>query len=377
MKKTLLSFFCATGFLLMAENANSQSVYWREGFGTWDGPTGDPGVSAAVGTATGDAGLWGHYGIWRTTGTGCPYSDGTPNPHIRSTSAAITGNGATTDTAYLVTPEVTNGISSVSFIRSRNNRRTSFYWTPDASITTTNWIFAAATNKSVASPVTTCTDTLITINQPTARRLQIRFEKAGNSDVDSIVLFSSTPLPINFANLKAYQKANGVQIEWSNATEANMDKYVIERSADGSRFTEITSVAAKGNRTAMESYTWYDATPFNGNNFYRIKGNEKDGTNKYTGILKVMIGKGKAGMAIAPNPVRGNLLNLQLSNLAKGMYTLVLTNSLGQRVYNKALNHEGGAANYQLQLSSALKGGLYNLQLNDGTSVINRKVIVE
>ena len=56
-----------------------------------------------------------------------------------------------------------------------------------------------------------------------------------------------------------------------------MDKFVIEKSADGNTFNTLESITAKGNNSnLLTSYDYLDAYPFNGNNFYRIKAIEKD-----------------------------------------------------------------------------------------------------
>src|SRR3954468_8461236 len=97
----------------------------------------------------------------------------------------------------------------------------------------------------------------------------------------------------------------------------------------------------------------------------------------YTSIVRINSLKSNADIAIAPNPVKGNLVNLQLSAVSRGAYTVSVTNSIGQQVFTKSLSHEGGSATYQLQLPSSVKAGVYNLQVKDGETVINKKVVVE
>lgn len=197
----------------------------------------------------------------------------------------------------------------------------------------------------------------------------------GEKNVVIAGVTSATPLPVKFTNVKAFQKLNGVQVEWSDAT-STIDRYVIERSGDGRVFTEVASIAGS-NQTGLVNYTWFDAAPVNGNNFYRIKGIEKDGNATFTSILRVGLSKVSQDVVIAPNPVKGRALNLQLTNLNKGAYALSIFNNSGQQVYTKSIIHEGGSATQLLQLPAAIKSGVYNMQLSSGEVKFNKSIMVE
>lgn len=352
---------------LISYSTSAQDVYWRENF-TDVTPSSDPAAGSTFGTTTGAAGEWGFYGVWRTTGTSCPYSDATANPHVRSTS-----NAGLVDTAYIITPLVNNGISKFSILRSRSNRLLTVYTTTDVSITTTNWTLVTVLPKSTASPTTTpCGDTTIIINAPTAKRLQFRFERAVNSDVDSVVLWSSTPLPVKWAGISATEIRGQVRLTWNIASEDNVSKYIVERSSNGSNFSAIGEASA----TNSKSYTWNDASPFSGNNFYRVMAVDLDGKTMYSTIVKIGLGKG-ADINIAPNPVKGGVINVQVGALEKGSYSFKVFNNMGQQLLLQNIQHQGGAANYHLQLPASVKGGIYSLQINGESTFVNKKIVIQ
>jgi hypothetical protein len=184
-------------------------------------------------------------------------------------------------------------------------------------------------------------------------------------------------LPVTFSGTKVFQKNNGVQVDWTSFTEVNLSKYVVERSVDGSTFIEAGTVGAQGNTTVATNYSWYDASPYSGNNLYRIKAVDKDGHATYTTVVKITLGKKSFDFAVAPNPVKNKLINVQISNLTQGSYNLNVYNAVGQQVYSRSINHDGGSATYQLQLPGSVKAGMYTLQLREGEKVINKKVVVE
>lgn len=183
-------------------------------------------------------------------------------------------------------------------------------------------------------------------------------------------------LPITFQTSKAYQKNSGIQVEWSISNDNTADKYIVERSASGNSFSTVGTVSAL-NIADLNNYSWFDANPLSGNNFYRIKGVDKNGGVKYTSIMKVNIGAGKPSLTISPNPLRGNILNLQLGNAVKGTYTLTLYNTGGQKIFSGEVRSEGGSSSQSVQLPSSVKPGTYTLQLNNADQKLNKTIVIE
>ena len=80
------------------------------------------------------------------------------------------------------------------------------------------------------------------------------------------ILSNTGTTPVVFVNVKAYQKQNGVQVEFGNATESDVVNYVVEKSADGRTFASAGTILPKSNNGGLSSYTYFDATPNKGNN---------------------------------------------------------------------------------------------------------------
>ncbi len=174
---------------------------------------------------------------------------------------------------------------------------------------------------------------------------------------------SANPLPVSFVNEKAFEKGSGVQIEWTNATESDMSAYVIERSADGISFTTIGQTTPRSNQFDKVSYSYVDAAPLAGTNFYRVKAVELTGKNVYSRALRVDIGRSPKGISLYPNPVRGSVINIGFSAL-KGQYNLNVLNTAGQVVYRQSINHAGGNMSQSVSLPASLKAGVYNVLIS-------------
>ena len=180
--------------------------------------------------------------------------------------------------------------------------------------------------------------------------------------------------PVTLTDIKAYQQNKGVRVEWTAQQESNIDRYEIERSQNGQQFIKLGSVQAKGNSSVVINYNLFDPNPFSGVNFYRIKIIEA-GKGTYSQVLKVNINNSSVNrITIYPNPIKGNSIALQM-NLQKGIYTITLTNKLGQQIVTKEIEHAGGSATENIELPKALPGGVYQLRLLGGDVNITRQVI--
>lgn len=193
----------------------------------------------------------------------------------------------------------------------------------------------------------------------------------------SIIFKSINTLPVSLTDIKAYQKGEGIQVEWTANTEINIDRYEIEKSADGVQFAFAASVNAKDNSASIKKYDWFDASPNPGNNYYRIKIIEKSGEVKYSEITTVKIKKADAGITISPNPVRGNIISLQLSSLEKGKYSVNLYNNLGQKFYNSLLTHAGNSASYKIDLGRLKCKGVYKFTISKEEKTFVETIIFE
>jgi len=182
----------------------------------------------------------------------------------------------------------------------------------------------------------------------------------------SFVLATSAtdnPLPVMFADVKGYQKSNGVQIEWSNLTERDLTSYIVERSSNGLNYSEIAQQAPRSNYNDKQSYVAFDATPAMGTNYYRVKVLEINGKVIYSKVIRVDIAKAAQGFSLYPNPVKGNVVSVSINNNA-GQYAVRVSTNSGQQVYSGKLNHQGGSMTQTIELPSSVKPGVYNIVIS-------------
>ena len=185
-------------------------------------------------------------------------------------------------------------------------------------------------------------------------------------------------LPVTFTAVKAYQKNKDIAVEWKVENELNMVKYDIEKSTDGTVFTQVNTINVTGNNNAYNTYSWLDVKALQGNNFYRIKSYDLSGEVKYSSIVKVSIAAGTSGFSIYPNPVTINVINLVMNNQPAGLYQVQLIDAIGRVIFVKSIQGNGGNSKQSLNTGAKLTPGIYQLEITgENNNHDTQKVIVE
>lgn len=185
------------------------------------------------------------------------------------------------------------------------------------------------------------------------------------------------PLPVVFANVKAYEKNDGIQIEWSNMTEKDVAGYVVERSANGSDFSGIAQQLPTSNQDDKADYSAFDAAPLQGTSYYRVKATETTGKIVYSKILSVTVGGSNQSLRLYPNPVKGNQVSISMSNVKRGQYTLRVINTAGQDIFRQSINNQSSNLTQTLDLPATIKAGVYNLVITGTDYRETRTFIVQ
>lgn len=198
-------------------------------------------------------------------------------------------------------------------------------------------------------------------------------EGAGNDIIvnGSVVLL---PLPVKFANIIASKKAGGIEISFSNLTESDVVKYIIERSSDGNNFLSVKELAAVKNDGGKADYSFTDAEPIKGNNLYRIKSVETNGKVSYSAVARVDLNAKGIALTVAPNPSKATELGLQITNLPAGSYKVRIFNNNAQVVGEQLLKHSGGSFSQTFPLNK-LQSGMYYLELNGAVKMQKQFVV--
>ncbi|HNR54913.1 MAG TPA: hypothetical protein PKJ19_07105 [Flavobacteriales bacterium] len=110
-------------------------------------------------------------------------------------------------------------------------------------------------------------------------------------------------LPVELISWTAQSLDQSVRLSWSTGSEHNSDRFIIERSAEGSDWSPIGQVAAAGHSTVLREYAWDDLEPLSGVGYYRLRQVDADGSGTLSDVLVVDRSTLPDRPLVHPNPV--------------------------------------------------------------------------
>lgn len=119
---------------------------------------------------------------------------------------------------------------------------------------------------------------------------------------------ADTPLPAELGSFTAIKRNGAGLLEWITKQEADLDRFVVEKSLDGAAYQSIGEVKAVGNSTNSQRYRFTDVRLMNGTNYYRLKIIDINGKASYSPIRLLTVAGNEAIITLYPNPVRKGIL---------------------------------------------------------------------
>lgn len=180
-------------------------------------------------------------------------------------------------------------------------------------------------------------------------------------------------LPFSFQSLTASAEKSNVVLYWNVSGNSLQKEYQVERSFDGRNFETIAAVPATGEDN--RSFTVTDISPGTGWFYYRVVAVNAQQQKRYSEIVRVFYGS-KTTVSIAPNPVKGNTVQLLTGGLAKGVYNLQLISLDGKQVLSRHWVFDGAQPTFSFETGGRLPAGMYWLVLQaNGQPPVRLKMI--
>lgn len=186
----------------------------------------------------------------------------------------------------------------------------------------------------------------------------------------SYVFITSVTLPVKLSSFTVISKNNDALLSWSvENQEATASHFEIERSANGTDFSQVGTVNATTNQ--QESYSYTDAkSNLSGTTYYRLKMVDKDGQFAYSDIKSVHFGNAAFAVSLYPNPVQ-NLTKLKVTLDQTQVIKVSVNNALGNLVQQFEITGQKGINEKSIDLSS-VPAGSYMIRIEAGQ---NRKTM--
>ncbi|MES2618045.1 MAG: T9SS type A sorting domain-containing protein [Bacteroidota bacterium] len=183
-----------------------------------------------------------------------------------------------------------------------------------------------------------------------------------------------TPLPITIIDYTAELQNNKVKIQWSTTSEINTKNFTVQRSVDGIVWSNIATLNAAGNSNTLNTYTYFDAQPKNGQNYYRFIERDLNNNQSVSDILFVNYTSTSRQYTanIYPNPCNA-IVNIALEGVESNDVVITVTNSFGQVVSTVTENTFGV---YSIDTQN-MNEGIYIITIQTGTENIAQQISVK
>lgn len=188
--------------------------------------------------------------------------------------------------------------------------------------------------------------------------------QAFNVPDDTVITYYVCPtLPLTLLSFSA--RLNGqksVNLEWSTASEVNINRFELETSTDGETWYKINEQLSSAVTNGGAAYHYTDYRPALGINYYRLHIVENDHTHSYSRMEVVNTVTSSGHWSIYPNPAEDNI-NIEWTSINEDLAYLQLSDVLGRTLIpNKAVEITAGVNLIPLNISS-LTPGTYILQI--------------
>lgn len=179
-------------------------------------------------------------------------------------------------------------------------------------------------------------------------------------------------LPVTLARFNGTLLDNAVSLSWTTTEESGASHFDVEKSSDAREFVHLGRIAAKGNSSSTQQYKYLDPKPFNGNNYYRLRMADIDGTFVYSRTIAVENGASSMAFELLGNPVSNREIRFVLKNEDASRVSLF---DLSGKAVKFSLNRSGNE--FVLKPKTNLSSGLYVLSVERGSAgKVSKKVIV-
>jgi hypothetical protein len=276
--------------------------------------------------------------------------------NLKNNSLIVAGDGAMSSDAHvqILGPLMTLFDNSALIMANYNNYY--YNWSPYYGADANKWTFTFINALNCGS------------GRPHSCSMPVVY---GPVNIMPIGVSAGNSLPVLLSDFSANLINNQTALTWTTDQENNSNRFEVERSSDGTTWTTIASIAAKGNSSVQNKYAYTDRTPVTGINYYRLKMIDMDNTFEYSEVKSVRAAF-SANVRVYPNPA-GNFVHVSLPAATSAVRLL---NTAGQVLQER--KSIAGTSTVSFDVSS-YSAGTYMIQViqTDGSARNNMLLIAK
>jgi len=201
-------------------------------------------------------------------------------------------------------------------------------------------------------------------------------EWSGPGTLSGPAIISDGFLPIELIDFTANCISNGVELNWSTATENNNDYFLIERSANGIDYHSVTKISGNSNSNSINHYSYILNENADDLTYYRLTQVDKTGERKVFAANSLQCKNTVEDILIIyPNPAKSEINVLLNTNVSSEPATIKVENIFGEVILELKVNITNELNLHTIPLNMG-SGTYYVTVLSDHISVPSQKVII-
>ena len=178
-------------------------------------------------------------------------------------------------------------------------------------------------------------------------------------------------LPVSLLFFNGYHEEARNFLEWKSTQEINLLGFEVQRSQNKATWKNIGFLEAKAEQNEVAHYQYIDDYPLPRNNYYRLLKRDMDGGYQYSQIINIPgASVSEQNLLVWPNPVNGDRLTVQISQLTESGMIFQLLDYTGNLVWETKLEN----LVTELEIPT-LPSGLYMALVRSGSIIQVRKVV--
>ena len=185
-------------------------------------------------------------------------------------------------------------------------------------------------------------------------------QRTGNFCFCGTTGLGNSPLPLTIEDFHVLSGKESIALRWNYLEPEGLDHFVAERSEDGNQFSPLGEIYPTSSGT---SFSFTDANPLDGANYYRIRMIGTDGNQ----LLSAVIASSYSGVSVPE--IAGNPCDGTLKIISHHERNVEVFNHRGESVLIYSLSEGENEINVQF-----LPDGMYYLKYN-GISTVSRFLI--
>jgi hypothetical protein len=181
----------------------------------------------------------------------------------------------------------------------------------------------------------------------------------------------TVPLPVAGLVFEAEKAGEKVQLRWEMEEVEGVQSFVVENSSDGLSFSDLERQPALPGTLA---YGAIDHSPFDGMNHYRLRILDADGAVQFSEIKTILMQN--SGVNVFPNPVEGDVLQIEFSGLEGEEVKIQLVDMAGRILKSLDVKVDSALELVKTDISEAYAAGIYILEIRSAKGILHREKVI-